>query len=347
MKLDMNCAEAHEKLVLVVYGELPDEEAHKLALHLRENGGCAECREEQEQLLALKKLSAAYPVLEPNANLVARSRTRLEDTLDALPPKRWYDRVADWMTRTATGLQGAPVAACLLLVAGAGLGSLGGYEFAARHAVNVSGNVAGNRDGEGVGHQETPVVSSPAAFSPGEVASVLGIVKQPNSDLVQVSYNQVEPRRVEGTLDDPKIRQLLMLASQNGANPDVRDNSVDLLAAECRSGHGCEGAGVQGTGVRDALMVALRYDRSVTVRQKALEGLQPYVAEDMQVRDAVLETLLNDPDAHIRSAAISMLEPVEADTSVRQVLSTVALSDQNSHIRNASRVVLHRVSEVQ
>jgi hypothetical protein len=61
---------------------------------------------------------------------------------------------------------------------------------------------------------------------------------------------------------------------------------------------------VQGTGVRDALMVALRYDRSAAVRQKALEGLQPYVAEDMQVRDAVLETLLNDPDAHIRSAAI-------------------------------------------
>ena len=138
-----------------------------------------------------------------------------------------------------------------------------------------------------------------------------------------------------------------MLASQNGANPDVRNDSVGLLAAECRSGHGCEGAGVTGTGIREALMVALRYDRSATVRQKALEGLQPYVGEDMQVRDAVLETLLNDPDSHIRSTAISMLEPVEADTSVRQVLSTVASSDQNSHIRNASRVVLRRVSEIQ
>jgi hypothetical protein len=104
---------------------------------------------------------------------------------------------------------------------------------------------------------------------------------------------------------------------------------------------------VTGTGIREALMVALRYDRSATVRQKALEGLQPYVGEDMQVRDAVLETLLNDPDARIRSTAISMLEPVEADTSVRQVLSTVASSDQNSHIRNASRVVLRRVSEIQ
>ena len=65
------------------------------------------------------------------------------------------------------------------------------------------------------------------------------------------------------------------------------------------------------------------------------------------MRDAVLEALLNDPEAKIRSEAISMLQPVEADTSVRQVLSTVASSDQNSHIRTASRAVLQRVSEIQ
>jgi hypothetical protein len=354
MNLGMNCADAHEKIVLAVYGELPDDEAHKLALHLREGDqGCVECREEQEQLLALKKLSAAYPVQELNANLIARSRARLEESLDALPPKRWYDRVADWMTRTASGLQAAPMAACLLLVAGAGLGSLGGYEFSARHASGVPGNGAGNGTGIGTGFgtgtegQGTSDMLAPVPASAGEIASVSGIVRQPNSNLVQVSYNQVEPKRVVGPLDDPQIRQLLMVASQNGTNPAVRDDSVGLLAMECRSGHGCEGAGGQSTGIRDALMVALRYDRSATVRQKALEGLEPYVAEDMQVRDAVLETLLNDPDAHIRSTAISMLEPVEADTSVRQVLSTVALSDQNSHIRTASRLVLRRVSEIQ
>src|SRR6202522_689013 len=263
MKLSMNCVEAHEKIVLAAYGELPDDEAHKLALHLREgDAGCAECREEQEQLLALKKLSSAYPVLEPNANLVARSRTRLEDSLDALPPKQWYDRVADWMTRTATGLQAAPVAACLLLVAGAGLGSLGGYEFAARRVASIAGNGAvpePRAQGVTQASPATPIASS-------EIANVSGIVRQPNSNLVRVSYNQVEPRLVEGTLDDPQIRQLLMVASQNGTNPDVRDNSVELLAKECRSGHGCAGADVQGTGVRDALMVALRYDRSAQVR---------------------------------------------------------------------------------
>jgi len=340
MSSSTHCAEIHEKLVLAAYGELPDDQAHALHLHL---AGCTPCQEEHEQLLALKTLSAAYSVTEPSPNLVARSRTRLEDALDALPPKRWYDRLADWMTRTAAGLQAAPVAACLLLVAGAGLGSLGGFEFSQRHAVSAAANAA-------VEPKETagsPVKKTAAPISVGEVASVSGIVRRPNSDLVEVSYNQVEPRRLQGTLEDPKIRQLLMLASQNASSPGVRDDSVGLLAAACRSGQGCADKGIPNTDIRDALMVSLRYDRSSAVRRKALDGLEPFVAEDMQVRNAVLEALLNDPDAQIRSTAISMLEPVDADTSVRQVLSTVALSDQNSHIRNASRLVLRRVSEIQ
>jgi hypothetical protein len=171
---------------------------------------------------------------------------------------------------------------------------------------------------------------------------VSSIVRQPNSEQVEVHYNKLVPAEVKGTLDDPGIRQLLMLASANGSSADVHDDSVELLAAECRAGHSCKGAGI-----RDALMVALRYDRNAGVREKALEGLQPYVAEDVRVRDAVLEALMNDSDPHIRTAAINMLEPVDADTSVRQVLHTVAHSDRNPQIRLVSRQALSRVPEIQ
>jgi hypothetical protein len=147
---------------------------------------------------------------------------------------------------------------------------------------------------------------------------------------------------MEGRLDDPAIRQLLMLASENSASTGVRDDSVGLMADECRAGHSC-----QATGIRDALMVALRYDKNAGVREKALQGLEPYVAEDVRVRDAVLEALLNDSDPRIRTAAINILEPVEADTSVRQVLHSVANSDNNPQIRTVSREVLSRVPEIQ
>jgi hypothetical protein len=91
----------------------------------------------------------------------------------------------------------------------------------------------------------------------------------------------------------------------------------------------------------------LRHDRSAGVRAKALQGLEPYVAEDMRVRDAVLQALMNDSDPQIRNQAINILEPVEADTSVRQVLHSVADTDRNPYIRTVSRQVLSQEPEIQ
>jgi len=296
----MNCEIAHERIVSAAYGELSDEQIHELERHMT---GCPECHSEREELLALKLLAAAHPMVEPPANLVARSRQRLEEALDALPPKRWYEWLGQRMINNFASLQAAPVAAS---------------------AVTAESKV------------ETP---TPA---PTEIASISSIVRQPNSDVVEVHYNQVVPRQVEGSIDDPAISDLLMLASENSPSPDVRDDSIGLMAAECRAGHGCKAAGI-----RDALMVALRYDKNEGVREKALQGLEPYVAQDVRVRDAVLEALLNDADPRIRTAAINILEPVEADASVRQVLHSVANSDHNPQIRTVSRQVLSRVSEIQ
>ncbi|HUN84781.1 MAG TPA: HEAT repeat domain-containing protein [Terracidiphilus sp.] len=326
----MNCELAHEKIVLAAYGELPDDQVHELDRHLT---ACVDCRDEREQLLALRTLASMHPMLEPSPNLVARARIRLEEALDALPPKRWYERISTRLVNNVAILQAAPIAGALLLVVGMGAGTLGGYEYAQARAVHASLRAAPSIAADS---------QQPASVAPAAVASISSIVQQPNSDIVEVRYNELVPQRLQGSLDDPAIRQLLMMASEDAASAGIRDDSVGLLAAECRAGHSCNAAGI-----RDALMVALRYDKNAGVREKALKGLEPYVAEDMRVRDAVLEALLNDSDARIRTAAINILEPVEADTTVRQVLSTVATSDQNPQIRNVSRQVLSRAPEIQ
>ena len=79
----MNCELSHERIVMAAYGELPDDAAHELDRHL---AACPECQKERDQLGALRLLADAYPVQEPEANLVTRSRLRLEEALDALPP---------------------------------------------------------------------------------------------------------------------------------------------------------------------------------------------------------------------------------------------------------------------
>lgn len=325
----MNCEIAHERIVTAAYGELPDDQVHELERHM---AGCPDCHTLREEMQALKLLAAAHPVHEPSANLIARSRQRLEEALDALPAKRWYERWGQRTLNNFASMQHAPAAACLLLIAGMGAGTVGGYEFAqtraARRAITAQA--------------PAPVAQPKAPVTPADVASISSIVREPNSEMVAVRFNRLVPQQIVGSLDDADIRELLMLATQDSGSAVVRDDSIGLLAAECRAGHSCKPEGI-----RDALMVALRYDKNAGVREKALEGLEPYVAEDIRVRDAVLEALLNDSDPRIRTAAINILEPVEADTSVRQVLSSVADSDQNPHIRTVSRQVLSHVPEIQ
>jgi hypothetical protein len=232
----------------------------------------------------------------------------------------------------------------LLLAVGAGAGSLGGFEFARNRTAHFTTHSTAQATAQATGVQAQPATTTTAWIpSPAEIANISSIVQQPKSHMVEVRYNQLVPQRIEGSLDDPAIRQLLMLASKNSASAVVRGDSVGLMAAECKAGHECQKA----AGIRDALMVALRYDNNERVREKALEGLEPFVAEDVRVRDAVLEALMNDGDPRIRTAAINILEPVEGDTSVRQVLHSVANTDRNPYIQTVSRQVLSREPEIQ
>jgi hypothetical protein len=83
------------------------------------------------------------------------------------------------------------------------------------------------------------------------------------------------------------------------------------------------------------------------VRLNALQGLQPYVAQSESVRNAVLDVLMNDQSPDVRSLAISMLEPVQADSSVRRVLRSVSTQDSNPAIRNASYQALQGSADIE
>jgi hypothetical protein len=315
----MECGLAQQKIALFAYGELPDDQCHALEGHL---ATCKQCQEEFAAVQALQQAMALAPAQEPSANLLARARLRLEEALDSMPRSSWLMRVQESIFRGASMLGRAPVAASVLLLLGVGGGGWGGYQYAARLK---------------------PQVMLPAAMeSSGKIANINSIVRQPNTENVEVRFNRLVPETAQGSLDDPQIRQLLLVGAESQVNPGVAQNSVDLLADECLAGHQCSDGPV-----RKALLVALRYDQNTGVRLRALNGLKPYVAEDMRVRDGVLEALMDDPDANVRSRAIELLQPVEADSSVREVLHTVASEDDNPHIRTVSQEVLNRFPQTE
>jgi anti-sigma factor RsiW len=323
----MKCELAQEYVALSVYGELSDDQAHQLEQHLAD---CTRCHHELEAMRALQKAMSLLTVAEPSANLIARTRIRLEEALDTMPHGSWLLRASQSFQQGLNRLRAAPVMASALLVLGTGIGGYSGY----RAGVHVHDAA------------QTRLILSAAqnadALDAEPIASVSSIVQSPNSEQVLVRYNRLVPDTLSGSLDDPAIRKLLLVGTRDRVNQDIRGDSVGLLANECRIGHECEGGPI-----RNALILALRNDRNANVRLSALNGLQPYIADDVHVRDAILESLLNDSDPRIRTQAISLIEPVEADSSVRQVLHAVSLEDDNPQIRIVSRQVLDQIPQIQ
>jgi hypothetical protein len=224
-------------------------------------------------------------------------------------------------------MQGAPALATLLL----GVGFLGGNIF--------------TRYQEAHAPKTPPVIIFDHAS--GAIANVSGIEQTPNSDIVQVQYNRLVPETAQGSLDDPQIRQLLLLGTRLAANNDVHAQTVAVLANKCRTNHSCEGEADGANDFRATLLSELRHDQNPKVRLSALAGLQPYIADDERVRDAVLDALVRDKSADVREQAISMLQPVQGDSSVRQVLRTVSSQDANPAIRLASFQVLQGAANIE
>jgi hypothetical protein len=320
----MKCEKAQENIVLATYGELPDDQAAWLEQHLAD---CAACHEQLTTLLAMHERLGLLPVEDPSPNLLAQSRMRLDEELDTIPPHGFITRLRSNLFGWLGHMQSAPALMTLLV----GTGFLAGnftYRYQVAHEPKMP----------------TPVILGGA--NNGTIANVSGIVQTPNTEIVQVNYNRLVPETVQGSLHDPQILQLLTLGVRAGQTNQVRQDSVAYLANECLAGHACVGE-PDGSGVRNALLVTLRFDKNPAVRLKALEGLKPYVSQDERVRDAVAEALMHDTSAPVRTKAIDMLQPVQSDSSVRQVFRTVSTTDENPYIRTVSTHALEGTASIQ
>ena len=317
----MKCDIAQQNMIFAGYGELHDEQVDGLEEHL---AGCKACRDELEALRALQQALALHPMVEPSPNLLAQSRMRLDEELDLIPAHGFFTQVRSLFFGSLASIRTSPALTVLLM----GVGFFAGY-FTLRYQI-----------------VHAPQPNGPLVLTKqGIIANISGITRTPNSEIVQVNYNKIVPETIQGSLDDPQIRDLLMMGSTDATSAVVKESSVEAMVEECKAGHGCQGES-DGKGIQGALLAALRYDKSPVVRLKALEGLKPYV-QQKRVRDVILECLLHDPSAGVRAASIDVLPPVQADSSVRQVLRTVSTQDQNPNIRDASFHVLQSSGDLQ
>jgi HEAT repeats/Putative zinc-finger len=313
----MNCEWVKANIALYVYDELADDARFELEQHVAR---CANCALEVRGMREFHGTMSALPQVEPSPNLVASSRMRLQEALETTEQhqgwRRWVFDPTAWLRQ----MRFSPALAAVLLIVGFSAGILTTYRVV---AAKPMGSLA---SGTGA------VIAQPAEAS---ITGIRGIAQQPGSNRVEIKYDTVVPQSAEGSLEDPRIQQLLMFAARNNYNSGVRMDSVDLLTQRPDDSQ-----------VREALIYALRYDSNPGVRLKALEGLGKYVKQDLRVRNAVLEALINDSNPGLRAEAITLLEPVRADSAVRNAMRKLAASDESPFVRTQCRMVLASTPEI-
>lgn len=298
----MNCDWTKDNIVLYIYEELADDARFEFERHVQR---CLACHAELEAAREFKEQMSTAPVQEVSPNLLASSRMELQEALENAQQARsgfgmFVFDFAGWMYQ----IKLAPALTAALLIMGFAGGTITGWQVA--------------RGPKG-----------PDGQPQGQVAAVESVVPDATTGKVTITYDTLTPQTKVGDINDPQIQPLILMACRNNRNSDARLGCIDIIKSQ-----------PEDAAVGEALIYALRYDQNPGVRLKTLDGLKGYVKNDVHVRDAVLEALLHDNNAGVRIAAINLLDPVKADSSVRDTLKYLADRDSNKFISSEARRIL-------
>jgi hypothetical protein len=300
----ITCAEARSHFWLLEYGELTFDEEERLETHL---DTCADCRAARERE---KELYAAFDgvVTEPPPSLLRQCRAELAAQLESEPVQQlarpsWWEQFKESLSG---GLILRPAGALALLAAG--------FVFA----------------------RLMPNVLTPSSIGVAEAAmDRVRDVQTIGQDQVRILVDQTRERTVSGSLNDGRIRALLLEAAKDPNDAGLRQASLTLLNADAGSAD-----------VRDALVYALRHDQNAGVRLNAMQGLKAFASQS-DVRGALSQTLLSDPNPGIRMQAIDLLTQAPNSSMDRQTVGTLQelmMHEDNPYLRERSQQILQAIN---
>jgi hypothetical protein len=314
----MKCDWVKDNIVFYVYNELEDDARYEVEQHL---GRCPECAAELKTARKFHATLSQAPVAEPSPNLLAASRMRLQEALETTTQGGLWQRLifdpGNWLRQVRM----APAMVAAIFIVGFGGGIAATYNFMAGRTpiVDTADRTAG-------------IDIPPAEAS---ITGIRSITQDPGSNQVNIKYDTVLTKDIQGSLNDQRIQQLLLFAARNNFNSGVRMDAVEKLTQAPNE-----------TNVREVLMYSLQNDTNPGVRLKALDGLSGFVRQDVRVRDAVLQSLISDANIGVRMQALHLVEPMKADSGVRAVLARLSQSDQNASIRSQARAMMEQVPEM-
>ncbi len=314
----MTCKDLEQQFDAYLYGELSSSERDSLELHLKE---CTACQSELEQLRRLHALIKERSSPEVPAEWLVRCRQRLEEVIER-EEHGWRRLLADWFS-VAPGSFSSRLAAMLTLILfGFGLGWM--LHSGASKVVPARSS------------QQTPQLASFLGGDLGHISSISQVSPDPESNKVRITLNAEHRVTLEGSLDDPHIRQILVDAVKSYNNPGIRLDTLYALKER-----------TDNPMIQNALLYALQHDPNAGVRLEALRCVRE-INLNPELQQALTEAVRRDANPGIRVAAADALVRhalSQHDRSLLPVLQNFAETDSNVYIRLKASAAVHELRD--
>ena len=313
----MSCQDLEQTLLSYVYDELSAGERGAYDAHL---AGCPDCRSALEESRRLHQVLGRRPTLDPTPEMIVRCRQALDEALDR-EQLGWRGLFRNWMPVVAGFRLSTQWAAAALtfVIFGFGLG------WTLRPRAKVP----------------TPEGSPMSAVSqPNEdlgnsrISDISQVTPDPTTGDVRITLNAERRVTLEGSLDDPRIQQLLVGAMKGYENAGIRRDTLDVLRARSDN-----------PSVREALLYVMRHDANAGVRLEALNTAQGMEWRP-ELQGALIEAVEREKNPGVRFAAIDTLADHVAkvkDKSLLETLERLASNDPDKYVRMKSAVAVHQL----
>ena len=302
----MNCKEFENASALYLYDELSGSERADFEAHL---AACESCRARLEESQRLHRLLTDCPRPEPTPDLLVHCRQALDETLDG-EELGWRSLLRGWMWSFGAAPATRAAAALTLIVFGFGLG----WTLRPRaRTLPVAGG------------EPTQSGFNTSDLSNLHIRSISQVTPDPQSGGVRITLDAERRVTLEGSLDDPRIRQVLVDTMKGYDNPGIRRDTLDALRMQ-----------TDDPSVRGALMYAMARDPNAGVRLEALKTVQ-HMECGPETHQGLLNVVEHDSNAGVRTAAIDALvqhlQQEGMDDEVLAAFERLATSDRDPVVR--------------
>ena len=306
----MTCKEFEEYLTLELYGDFPPEQRASYEAHL---AGCVNCQAARRQVLGFHELLAQRPRREPSPDFLVECRQALGEALDR-ERLGWRGLLREWLSfLQLPPQQVAPrlAFALSLMVISFGLG------WTLRpHAARIGPPAPTNVTTSGL---------TGADLENMRINDISRVAPDPKTGDVRITMDAQRRVTLEGSLDDPRIQQLLVSAVKSYDNAGIRRDTLDALRPRAKDPN-----------VRAALLYTMEHDPNVGNRLAALDAIRGMEGGE-DLRQSLMQVLERDNNVGVRVESadllVEQLEKEGRDEAILRALVRLATSDPNCYVR--------------